>query len=134
MTEVDWALVRADYERRDFTLAQIEANYGITRHDINKRRQVEGWTPRRDTVATRQQIMTRVYRILDRQTRKMDAALEKGSDMYSMNDLASVTRTLEKLISLSKAETRRKNNPPESPLMEALRKKLADRIEQINRG
>jgi hypothetical protein len=134
MTEVDWAAVRIDYEGRALTLVQIEAKYGVTRHEINKHRRDEGWTPRRDTVATRQEIMARVYRILDKQTRKMEAALDKEASVYGMNDLASVTRTLEKLIALNKSETRRKNNPPESAVMKRLREKLADRIEQLNQG
>lgn len=134
MAEIDWAAVKADYEARELTLVQLEAKYGITKHEINNHRRNEGWTPRRDTVATRQEIMTRVYRILDKQTRKMEAAIDKDSTVYGMSDLASVTRTLEKLIALNKAETRRKNNPPESAVMKSLRAKLADRIDQLNQG
>lgn len=134
MGGVDWAAVRADYEARIINVAQIAENRGTTKYEINKRRIAEGWKPRRDTVATRQQIMTRVYRILDGQTRRMEVAMDKGDDVYGMSDLASVTRTLEKLIALNKAETHRKNNPPESALMKALRDKLADRIEQLNQG
>ncbi len=130
----DWAAVKVDYEARELTLAEIELKHGVTKAQIGTQKRLGGWVPRRDTVATRQEIMTRVYRILDKQTRKMEAALDKGEDVYGMNDLASVTRTLEKLIALNKAETRRKNNPPESAVMKALREKLADRIEQLNQG
>jgi hypothetical protein len=134
MVEIDWVAVRADYEARVLTVPQIAVKYGTTEYEINKHRLSEGWRPRHDTVASRQQIITRVYRILDRQTRKMEVAMEKGDDVYSMNDLANVTRTLEKLIALNKAETRRKNNPPESAVLKSLKDKLADRIEQLNQG
>jgi hypothetical protein len=134
MTEVDWTLVRADYENTKLTILVLAEKYGVDRHAINDRRLLERWRPRRQSAAARETILARVYRILDRQTEKMEQAMEKGEETYGMSDLASVTRTLEKLISLNKAERQRTRNPPESDLMKALREKLADRIEQLNQG
>ena len=134
MTEDDSAAVKADYEARVLTLAEIEVKHGVTKATINARKRAEKWVPRREQRATRADILSRVYRILDRQTERMEQAMEKGEQTFEMSDLASVTRTLEKLIALNKAETRRKSNPPESAVMKALRDKLADRIEQLNQG
>jgi primosomal protein N' len=134
MTEIDWGMVRVDYEAGEETLVQLEQKYGTTKFQINKHKEDEGWLPRCRTVATRRAILSRVYRILDGQTRKMEAAMDRGEEVYGMSDLANVTRTLEKLIALNKAEERRKHNPPESAVMKALRDKLADRIEQLNQG
>ena len=134
MVEIDWAAVRADYEARKMTILALTVKYGASRHAINDRRIAERWKPRRLSVTTREDILARVYRILDRQTMKMEQAMENGEQAYGMSDLASVTRTLEKLISLNKAERKRTRNPPESDLMKALRAKLADRIEQLNQG
>lgn len=134
MAEVDWALVRADYEGSDETIVQLAQKYGVTKDRINTRKRLDHWIPRSKGVATRRDILGRVYRILDGQTRKMEAAMEKGEDAYGMSDLANVTRTLEKLISLNRVEDRRKRNPPESAVIKALRDKLAERIEQLNQG
>jgi hypothetical protein len=134
MNEIDWAAVRIDYEAGDETLAELELKYGTTKHEINKHKIAEGWRPRNPRRAARDDILGRVYRILDWHTKRMEQALEKGEDTYGMSELASVTRTLEKLIALNKAERRRTHNPPESAVIKALRDKLADRIEQLNQG
>ena len=134
MDGIDWAAVRADYEGGNETLAELEIKYGTTKHWINKHRNEEGWRPRNPRRATRDDILGRVYRILDWHTKRMEQALEKGEDTYGMSELASVTQTLEKLIALNKAERQRTSRPPESAVMKQLRDKLADRIEQLNQG
>lgn len=133
MVEVDWAAVRADYEGSDLTVAQVAAKHGTKPYEIYKHKRDEGWRPRAKTKAPRTDILDRVYRILDRLTQRMEDAMESGKKAVSMSDLASVTRTLDKLIALRRVE-RRKSAPPESAALKTLRDKLADRLEQLNQG
>ena len=132
--EIDWDLVRADYEGGDETVLEIAQKYGTTTARINVRKHRDGWIARNRGRSTRRDILARVYRILDGQTRKMEMAMDDGKETYGMSDLANVTRTLEKLIVLNRTEDKRKRNPPESAVMKALREKLADRIDQLNQG
>jgi hypothetical protein len=134
MVDVDWDLVRVDYEARLLTLAEMEVKHGVSKTAIILHARAGKWIPRRKTIAKRADILSRVYRILEELTQRMEESLAKGESRYGTRDLAAVTRTLEKLISLNKAETVRKNDPPESAAIKRLRDKLADRIEQLNQG
>src|SRR5690606_10221186 len=118
MKDIDWDLVRLDYEARLLTLAAMETKFGVSKSAIIMHANAGGWLPRRKTVATRTSILSRVYRSLAGQTQRMEDAMEQGDDRYGMADLAAATQTLEKLIALNRAETARKRNPPESAVMQ----------------
>jgi hypothetical protein len=129
-----WSAIRTAYEARELTIAKIGEQFSVSRSAIEYRQRTEGWISRSRTVTSRSKIIARLYRILDWQSAHMEKNMETlGSTAFA--ELGNITRTLEKLIQLSKAETRRTaHRRVNSPEMNKLRETLADRIEQLNQG
>jgi hypothetical protein len=130
MGPVRWDDVRAEYESRQFLPAAICRRHGITQAQLRYRREGEGWLSMRARPVRPDALVTRMFKVLDRQIRQLEGAVSEPIDKQA-NVLATQIKSLDKLIELGAA---RPNVPPPTKKdMTDLRNKLAKRLEQFNR-
>lgn len=127
---VNWDVIRQEYETRSFLPAMICKRHGITLYQLRYRRQSEGWLSCRARIVTKADLVARMLKVFDKQIRKLEAAVNEPIDKQA-NVLATMTKTLDKLIELGAAE--RNVEPPTRKDMADLRDKLAERLDQFKK-
>lgn len=131
---IDWLAVRAAYESGDGTLNGICARFGTTRGKLARRKHAEGWAPRRvGAAASRQQIINRMFRLLERQVRTQEESMTQDGEK-EIAVLGKLASTLEKLIEIDNAEPKVGRPKVESEEIKELRHKLAQRIARLKRA
>jgi sugar phosphate isomerase/epimerase len=129
---IDWSLVQAEYEADEETLQQIADKYGIKLSALAWQAQKNRWPPRRvrGPVDRRTNVVTRLYRLIERQTIAMETVMTEPGDK-EVAALGKLVTTLEKLIEIDErlAKGRAPNRQEVDP--EGLRKKLAQRIDRL---
>lgn len=125
----DWAVVREEYEGRLFLPPTICKRHGITAAQLRYRRQVEGWLGAKARVPRQGDIVARMLKVLDRQIRQLEAAVNEPIDKQ-VNALGASVKTLDKLIELGAAKPNAE--PATRKDMTDLRAKLVKRMEQFN--
>jgi hypothetical protein len=95
---------------------------------LRYRREMEGWLSARARVPKQADLVARMLKVLDKQIRKLEAAVNEPIDKQA-NVLATQVKTLDKLIELGAAKP---NVEPASRKDVAdLRAKLVKRMEQF---
>jgi uncharacterized membrane protein YgaE (UPF0421/DUF939 family) len=126
---VDWLAIRIAYEARDCTEEELRRQHGVTEGQIRYRREKENWVKRSTRKIERGTLITRMMSVLARQVsileRQMNGQIDKEAAL-----LGTMTKTLEKLMELERADAAQR--PSQKDLTE-LRAKVAKRIEQLTR-
>ena len=124
----DWKAIRAEYEGREFLPAMICKRHGVTLAQLRYRREQEGWALIRSRRPRREELVTRMLRVLARQVEELekmtDMPIEKRAKM-----LAEQVRTMDRLI--EKGAAQRNVEPPSTKDMTDLRAKLVKRLDQF---
>ena len=124
----DWASIRDEYEGRQFLPAVICRRHGITPMQLRYRREMEGWLSARARVPRKHDLVARMLKVLDKQVRRLEAAVNEPIDKQA-NVLATQVKTLDKLIELGAAKPN--VEPASRKDMTDLRAKLVKRMEQF---
>ena len=131
----DWVAARADYESNNGTLDEVCARHNTTRSRLARRKTQESWAPRRIGVqAGRQQIINRMFRLLEKQVRTQEVKEVKEVGEKEVAVLGKLASTLEKLIDIDNAEPKVAGPRVKSEEMKELRHKLAQRIARLKRA
>jgi len=134
----DWAAVKVDYDNGKMSVAAVLDRHKITRSALEQVARQEGWRRRSATRAIgRSALISRLFRLLERQI----AQFEKNAAETNMTEpgdkevalLGNLTRNLEKLIDLDVREKGRASKKERRPDIDALRIKVAKRIEQLRK-
>lgn len=125
----DWAAVREEYEGRLFLPPVICKRHGITTAQLRYRRQMEGWLGAKARVPRQGDIVSRMLKVLDKQIKQLEAAVDEPIDKQ-VNALGVSVKTLDKLIELGAAKPNAE--PATRKDMTDLRAKLVRRMEQFN--
>ena len=125
----DWAAVREEYEGRLFLPPVICKRHGITVSQLRYRRQMEGWLGAKARVPRQGDIVSRMLKVLDKQIKQLEAAVNEPIDKQ-VNALGVSVKTLDKLIELGTAKPNAE--PATRKDMTDLRAKLVRRMEQFN--
>lgn len=136
--EPDWITIRAEYESDDDTIIAISERHNVPTSTIYSRASREMWPRRRAHTTRRSVLIGRMFALLEQQIQRLEIDMAKrehpeGSDK-EVAVLGNLTRNLEKLIELDIKDKAGRPKPADKTEMEALRKKLATRIEQLKRG
>lgn len=133
-TDPDWAQIRADYEARIIPLTDLWKRHDIGRTELENRIRQENW-PRRTKPrsASRSALISRLYRLLERQIAQLEINMDIPGDK-EVTVLGNLTRNLEKLVELDLKEKGRKRPANRRDDIDALRQKLADRIERLKKS
>ena len=131
--EIDWAAVRADYEAGEKNVLDLLAEHKAPRRGLYDRVKDEGWL-RRSAVrpSTRPGLIGRMYRLLERQILRLELEMDDVGDKEAAI-LGNLTRNLEKLIELDRKERGSEKGTVKRTDIDVLRKKLANRIEQLTK-
>ena len=124
---INWAAIREEYEGRLFLPAVICKRYGITPMQLRYRREVEGWLSARARVVRKDDLVARMMKVLDRQVRKLEVAVNEPIDKQ-VGALSVAIKSLDTLIAMGAAKPNAE--PASKKDMTDLRNKLAKRIEQ----
>lgn len=127
----DWAAIRTAYETTPERLTQLAARFGVHWQAINARVQRESWKQHvAGTGGDRQSLIDRLIKMLERQIAYLEAAM-KTSDEKEVTLLGNMARTLEKLIDLDAKLAGKKPDKKRDRELEDIKRKLADRIDQL---
>lgn len=124
----DWNVIRAEYESRQFMPSAICKRHGVSVAQLRYRREVESWMSIKARPPTHAGLVARMLRVLDRQIRQLEKAMDTPIDKQA-NILATQVKTLDKLIEMGAAE--RNVEPPSKRDMADVRAKLVKRLDQF---
>lgn len=123
----DWAAIRHEYEGRLFPPAVICRRHGITSSQLRYRREQEDWLPLKARTPRKNDLVARMLRILEGQSRDLEKATDMPIDKRTKM-LSEQVKILDTLIKRGAAE--RNVEPPSRKDMTDLRAKLVERIVQ----
>lgn len=127
----DWAAIRTAYETTPERLTQLAARFEVHWQAINARVQREGWSHHdAGKSGDRQSLIDRLITMLERQIGYLEASM-KTSDEKEVTLLGNMARTLEKLIDLDAKVAGKKPDKKRDRELEDIKRKLADRIDQL---
>ena len=132
----DWAAIRIDYETDPATMKALAERHGVGLWMIQYRARRDGWASRhRVPLSDRARLIGRMMTVLERHISK----LEKETEMKDPTEkevalLGTMARTLDKLISLEKANKSKEGKATPSRDMAVLRTKLSQRIDRLKGG
>lgn len=135
----DWATVRADYEGIELTVDEIAEKYQITKYALYNQARDQGWNRRNHTVPDREEIIARMFRVLNQQVIDLENEMEsmrkdkRRSGEKEVAVLGKLAANLEKLVAINVGDSGQQTRP-RTKQMDALRSKLIERIEQLKRG
>lgn len=124
----DWASIREEYEGRQFLPTVICRRHGISVAQLRYRREMEGWLSARARVPKQADLVARMLKVLDKQIRTLEAAVDEPIDKQ-VKALADSVKTLDSLIRQGAAKPNAE--PASRKDMTDLRAKLVKRMEQF---
>lgn len=124
----DWASIREEYEGRQFLPTVICRRHGISVAQLRYRREMEGWLSARASVPKQADLVARMLKVLDKQIRTLEAAVDEPIDKQ-VKALADSVKTLDSLIKQGAAKPNAE--PASRKDMTDLRAKLVKRMEQF---
>lgn len=131
----DWAAVRTEYEGRVGTLEDLARRWGVTKSAISYRAKKGLWRMRNKAVAASgPTLVARIFRLIERQIFQMEAMVTPMGESEAVI-LGRVATTIERLMEIDdKERTKRPARRAESKDLQEVRKKIAARLDQLNRG
>lgn len=124
----DWESIREEYEGRQFLPAVICRRHGISGAQLRYRREMEGWLSARARVPKQADLVARMLKVLDKQVRRLEAAVSEPIDKQ-VSALGASVKTLDTLIKMGAAKPN--VEPATRKDMTDLRAKLVERMEQF---
>lgn len=125
---INWVAIREEYEGRLFLPKVICKRYGITSAQLRRRREVEGWLSARTRRVQKGDLVARMMKVLDRQIRQLETAVNEPIEKQ-VGALSASVKTLDSLIGMGAATPNAE--PASKKDVTDLRNKLAKRIEQF---
>lgn len=126
----DWVSIREEYEGRLFLPTVICRRHGITTAQLRYRREMEGWISARARVPKQADLVARMLKVLDKQIRRLEAAVDEPIDKQ-VKALSESVKTLDTLI--KNGASKPNVEPATRKDMTDLRAKLVKRFEQSAR-
>ena len=126
----DWVSIRDEYEGRLFLPTVICRRHGITAAQLRYRREMEGWLSARARVPKQADLVARMLKVLDKQIRRLEAAVDEPIDKQ-VKALSDSVKTLDTLI--KNGASKPNVEPATRKDMTDLRAKLVKRFEQSAR-
>jgi hypothetical protein len=123
--------VRRDYELTDLTVDVIGERHEVPESTVQQWAQDECWVRRRPRRIDPNDLLNRMLALLERQMIELEAAVNKGAT--EVGTLSKIATTLDKVL-LVKERTAETDRPRSSKRVEELRAKIAERINELNRG
>ena len=124
----DWASIREESEGRQFLPAVICRRHGISVAQLRYRREMEGWLSARARVPKQADLVARMLKVLDKQIRTLEAAVDEPIDKQ-VKALADSVKTLDSLIKQGAAKPN--VEPASRKDVSDLRAKLIKRMDQF---
>ncbi|MEX1180769.1 MAG: hypothetical protein WEB63_08175 [Cucumibacter sp.] len=133
---IDWQAIKRDYEAGKSAVTAIEARYGVTQAQLYWRADQDGWTKRRRFArVSRTQLIARLFHVLETQISKLEERMtQKPFGEQEVRILSNMSRSLDKLIEMDKAERKGKVRVRSRTgrSMEDLRRELTERIVKLS--
>jgi hypothetical protein len=132
--EPDWAAIRADYQSHEMTRAAICRKHRITMATLRKHTSRVRWGEGDYDAIDRRIIVDRTMALLELQIEHLETTMKQGKGRAMDKEtvlLGNISRNLDKLIELDRAQAPGRENKAETAEMQDMRKKLAQRIDAL---
>ncbi len=126
-----WEEVRQVYVANEKTLREIQQDFELTPGEFDYARQQLGWPRRRTPVATRKQLIRRLFKMLDRMLTKLETEMITAGEK-EVAVLGRLVHSMSKLIAIE-GTAGTKATPRETREMDDIRRKLVARIDELKR-
>lgn len=126
-----WEQVGIDYHANELTVMQLLEKYELTKGQFNYARLQLGWHRRKTAQVNREQIIKRLFRLLDRSLEILEAKMTTASEA-EVNVLGKLVQSMGKLIEIETA-TNSVTKARQTKDMHDIRRKLVARIEELKR-
>lgn len=124
--------VRRDYEANQLPLPDVALKHGISLSAIHRMVVQNGWRPRAPHRIDPSDLIMRMFAALEMQMRELET-MEMKTQGAQAGVLAKLVSTLDKLIEIKDAESRRhKDGRRPSRHVKELRAQIAERIAELN--
>lgn len=130
--EPDWTAIRAEYETGSTPVSELAGAHGISMLALRRRRLDEGWQLRhtKATGAGHDALIGQLFGLFENQLVQM-SDIADADTAPEVQALGHMARTLDKLIELDLASQSAHRNKPTSPQLADLRKRLSQRIFEL---
>ena len=126
-----WEAVGIDYHANELTILQLLAKYELTQGQFNYARQQLGWKRRKTPQVNRQEIIKRLFRLLNKTLETLEANMTAAPET-EVNVLGKLVQSMGKLIEIE-AATNTGTTARQTKDMHDIRRKLVARIEDLKR-
>lgn len=130
--EIDWELVRRDYEAGQMTINALGRAHGVTRGQIEGRAKRAKWHRPGGATHDRKILIHKLMTLLERQLDGLGQKMNENNTLES-KVLSDIVRDLDRLIEIEKAELGAGGKDGENGEMTSLRFKLEARINAITK-
>lgn len=130
----NWAAIRADYLSHEMTRAAICRKHRITMATLRKRTSRVRWGEGDYDAIDRRILVDRTMALLEQQIEHLETTMKQGKGRAMDKEtvlLGNISRNLDKLIELDRAQAPGRENKAETAEMQDMRKKLAQRIDVL---
>jgi hypothetical protein len=127
-----WEDVGNDYAGNELTILQICAKHDLTRGQFSYARLQFGWKRRYLTEVSRDKLIKRLFRLLDRTLEIIEDNMTTVTET-EVNVLGKLVQSMGKLIEIETA-TNTAATPRQTKDMHDIRRKLVARIEELKRS
>lgn len=132
-TEVDWVVVRRDYEAGILTRNAVAIKYDLPWAAVQMRAQTHKWERPYSDITDRRILIFKLLALLERQIDQVDEQMRTGA-VGEVKVLTNMVRDLDKLIAIERAEAGEQERDVQSKEMQDLQRKLERRINAITKG
>ncbi len=128
-----WEEVRYHYTSGEMLVAQIRDKFDLTESEFARARQKFGWPLRKPQAPHRQQLINRLFVLLDRMLKKLENEMTTTAGDKEVAALGRMVQAMSKLIALEDAGSTTVT-ARDSKEMEDIRSKLVARIAELKRN
>jgi len=129
----DWAAIQSAYEAGQISVGAICQKHAMSKTVLYAAVHEGGWIMRTaGAPVQRQALITRLFKVLDRQINQMETTMTKTGDR-EVSLLGNLAKTLEKLIEIEDRERKVRKTPQNSREMAELRSRITQRIDRISK-
>lgn len=123
--------MRLDYIDRAIKIAEICSRYDVSRRRLYLIASAEGWPLRSPKRVDKHDLTQRLLRLLERQIGNLEQNMKDGTTDQSVV-LGKLSATLDRLIATDRATAPQQRPARDSKMIEDIRRKVAERLAQLN--
>ena len=128
---IDVAQLKTDYEDGPESIEELLDKYPISRRTLYNFVRRKGWRRRAPRSVDRNDVVERLLRLTEEEILKLETAMDEGNETDETAALGKLSATLDRLIAVKQATSRKRPSRKSSKLMDEIRHKVAQRLASL---